>query len=140
MQPNDSACIFCKIVAAQIPSFKLYEDDDSISFLDINPANEGHALAVAKGHWPTLHDIPEPALTRVTAAAKKVAAAIQKVLSPSGINLVQSNGPGAAQSVPHFHIHILPRRAGDGLLLNWKPVPGDMAELKELHGRLLKAM
>src|SRR3569832_62961 len=86
MQPNDSACIFCKIVAAQIPSFKLYEDDDSISFLDINPANEGHALAVAKGHWPTLHDIPEPALTRVTAAAKKVAAAVQKVLSPSGIN------------------------------------------------------
>jgi histidine triad (HIT) family protein len=140
MHPTDSSCIFCKIVAGQIPSFKLHEDADSIAFLDINPANEGHALAVAKGHWPTVHDIPAEMLGKVTATAKKVAAAVQKVLKPDGINLLQANGPGAAQSVPHFHMHIMPRRFGDNLTINWTQVPGDMAKLKALHAKLLAAM
>jgi len=140
MPPTDSACVFCKIVAGQIPCFKLYEDEASIAFLDINPANEGHSLAIAIGHWPTVHDIPPEALGKVAATAKKVAAAVQKVLAPDGINLLQANGPGAAQSVPHFHLHIMPRKFGDNLTINWQQVPGDMAKLKELHARLLAAM
>ncbi len=140
MHPTDSACIFCKIVAGQIPCFKLHEDADTLAFLDINPANEGHALSIAKGHWPTVHDIPIDMLAKVAATAKQVAAAVHKVLAPAGVNLVQSNGPGAAQSVPHFHMHILPRRMDDNLLMNWKLVPGDMAKLKELHAKLLQAM
>lgn len=140
MHPTDDNCVFCKIVAGQIPCFKLYEDADTVAFLDINPANEGHALAIAKGHWPTVHDIPAEALGQVAATAQKVAAAVQKTLAPDGINLIQANGPGAAQSVPHFHMHIMPRKLGDNLAVNWGLVPGDMAKLKELHTRLLAAM
>lgn len=140
MHPTDSACVFCKIVAGQIPCFKLHEDADTLAFLDINPANEGHALSIAKGHWPTLHDIPVEALAKVAATAKKVAAAVQKLLAPDGINLLQANGPGAAQSVPHFHMHIMPRKLGDNLAINWKLTPGDMIKLKQLRARLLAAM
>jgi histidine triad (HIT) family protein len=140
MQPADSNCIFCKIVGGQIPCFKLHEDADTLAFLDINPVNQGHALAIAKGHWPTVHDIPVDMLGKVAATAKHVAAAVQKLLAPSGINLLQANGPGAAQSVPHFHIHIMPRRPDDNLTMNWKLVPGDMGQLKELHAKLLAAM
>ena len=140
MHPKDANCIFCKIVAGQIPCFKLHEDADTIAFMDINPANEGHALAVAKGHWPTIHDIPADAVGRVAAAAKRVAAAVQKTLTPAGINLLQANGPGAAQSVPHFHIHIMPRVAGDNLNINWQPKPGDMAQIKAVYERILKNM
>jgi len=140
VHPTDSNCVFCKIVAGQIPSFKLHEDADTLAFLDINPVNPGHALAIAKGHWPTVHDIPAEALAKVAATAKKVAAAVEKLLAPTGINLLQANGPGAAQSVPHFHMHIMPRRPDDNLTMNWKLVPGDMAKLKELHAKLLAAM
>ena len=104
------------------------------------PANEGHALAVAKGHWPTVHEIPADVLGAVARTAQRVAKAIHKTLSPDGINLIQANGPGAAQSVPHLHIHILPRWKADGLAINWHPKPGDMAKIKALHARILANM
>ncbi len=138
--PTDADCVFCKIVAGTIPCFKLHDDDKTIAFMDINPANEGHALAVAKGHWPTVHDIPAEVIGDVAVTAKRVAAAVQKTLAPDGINLLQANGPGAAQSVPHLHIHILPRWKDDGLLINWHPKPGDMAAIKAIYERILKNM
>jgi histidine triad (HIT) family protein len=134
------ASIFTRIIQGEIPCHKVGEDEHFLAFLDINPVNPGHALAIAKGHWPTVHDIPVEALGNVAATAKKVAAAVEKLLAPTGINLLQANGPGAAQSVPHFHMHIMPRRPDDNLTLNWKLVPGDMAKLKELHAKLLAAM
>jgi histidine triad (HIT) family protein len=134
--PTDANCIFCRIVAGTIPCFKLYEDEATIAFMDINPANEGHALSVAKGHWPTLHDIPAEVLGQVAVTAKRVATAVNKTLAPDGINLIQANGPGAAQSVPHLHIHILPRWKDDGLHINWHPKPGDMAAIRALYERI----
>lgn len=138
--PTDASCVFCKIVAGTIPCFRLHEDDGTIAFMDINPANEGHVLAVAKGHWPTVHDIPADILGRVAMTAQRVAQAVEAALKPAGINLLQANGPGAAQSVPHLHIHILPRRPDDGLAINWHPQPGDMARIKDAYQRILARM
>lgn len=133
-------CIFCKIVAGEIPCFKLYEDDTSLAFMDINPANPGHALAIVKEHWENLHEIPDEALAGVAQTAKRVARATQAVVAPDGINLVQANGPGAMQSVPHFHFHVLPRQTGDDLSLNWGHNPGDMDEVKALYEKISAAI
>jgi histidine triad (HIT) family protein len=122
---TDPDCIFCKIVVGQMPCFKLLEDDDTLAFMDIYPANDGHALVIAKEHCPTLFDISDEALAAVSRAVSKVARAVNQALSPDGLNLVQANGPGAQQSVAHFHIHVLPRKQGDDLKLNWGAKPGD---------------
>lgn len=138
--PTDGNCIFCKIVAGQIPCFKLLEDADTIAFMDINPVNPGHALAVAKGHWPTVDVIPPEVLAEVAQTAQKVAKAAFKVLKPHGVNLLQANGEGAGQSVPHLHIHIMPRVKGDDVNLNWEPRPGDMAAIKAVYEKLKAAL
>ncbi len=134
--PTDGTCIFCKIVAGQIPCFKLLEDANTIAFMDINPVNPGHALAVAKGHWPTVDVIPPDVLAEVARTAQKVAKAAFKVLNPYGVNLLQANGEGAGQSVSHLHIHIMPRVKGDDVNLNWEPKPGDMAAIKAIYEKL----
>ena len=138
--PTDGTCIFCKIVAGQIPCFKLLEDANTIAFMDINPVNPGHALAVAKGHWPTVDVIPPEVLAEVAQTAQKVAKAAFKVLKPHGVNLLQANGEGAGQSVPHLHIHIMPRVKGDDVNLNWEPKPGDMAAIKAVYEKLKAAL
>jgi len=138
--PTDANCIFCKIVAGQIPSFKLLEDEATIAFMDINPVNPGHSLSVAKGHWPTVDVIPPEVLGAVATTAQKIARAVMKELRPDGVNLVQANGPGAGQSVPHLHIHIMPRRKGDDVALNWSPKAGDMKEIEAVFKRLKSAL
>jgi histidine triad (HIT) family protein len=138
--PTDNSCIFCKIVAGQIPCFKLFEDAETIAFMDINPVNPGHALAVAKGHWPTVDVIPPDVLAAVAKTAQRIAKAVKTELKPVGINLLQANGAGAGQSVPHLHIHVMPRRSGDGLVLNWEPRPGDKAEIEAICKRLKAAL
>ena len=133
---TDPNCVFCKIVAGQIPSFKLLEDAATLAFMDINPANEGHCLVIAKPHHPTLYDMPPELLAAVSATAWKVAKAVNAALKPDGLNLVQSNGPGAAQSVPHFHVHVLPRTLGDELKVNWELKPGDRDRIAATAGRI----
>jgi histidine triad (HIT) family protein len=128
----DPSCVFCRIVAGTIPSHKLYEDARSFAFLDINPANRGHALVIPKAHAPNLVASDDADLAAVMATIRRVAAAIEKVVKPDGFNLLQANGPGAAQSVLHFHIHIVPRKLNDGLMMNWPLVPGDHKDLAAL--------
>jgi histidine triad (HIT) family protein len=132
----DPDCVFCKIVAGQIPSFKLYEDNETLAFLDINPVHDGHSLVISKSHYPDVFAIEPEAFAAVARSTIKVARAVNSAIAPDGLNLVQANGPGAAQSVPHFHIHILPRRHGDQLLVNWKLKPADMARLAEIAERI----
>jgi len=108
--------------------------------MDINPVNPGHALAVAKGHWPTVEVIPADVLAAVARSAQKIAKAAMRVLKPAGVNLVQANGPAAGQSVPHLHIHIMPRRSGDDVTLNWEPKPGDRAEIEAVYKKLKAAL
>jgi histidine triad (HIT) family protein len=121
----DAECIFCEIVAGQVPCFKLFEDDDTLAFMDNYPANDGHCLVLAKKHYPTLFEVSDEAFGAVSHCVLRVARAVNQVLSPEGLNLIQANGPGARQSVKHFHIHVLPRKLGDGLKLNWGVKPGD---------------
>ena len=138
--PTDATCVFCKIVRGGLPCFKLLEDESTIAFMDINPVNPGHALAVAKGHWPTIDTIPPEILAAVARTAQRVAEAVLRELKPHGVNLLQANGEGAGQSVPHLHVHIMPRRPGDGVLLNWQEKPGDMKEIEAVYKRLKAAL
>jgi histidine triad (HIT) family protein len=137
---TDPNCVFCKIVAGQLPSFKLLEDDLTIAFMDINPVNPGHALAVAKGHWPTVDVIPPDVLAAVARTAQRIAMASMAVLKPAGVNLVQANGAAAGQSVPHLHLHIMPRRPGDDVSLNWEPMAGDRVEIEAIYKKLKTAL
>jgi len=132
----DAECLFCKIIAGEIPCFKLFENDDTLAFMDINPANEGHALVIPKEHATDVYTVSDAAIAATVATAKKIAAAIDKTLNPDGLNLLQCNGPAAAQSVPHFHMHVLPRREGDELKLNWGLKPGDMDAIGALAERI----
>lgn len=133
---TDPNCIFCKIVAGTIPCFKLHEDAHTLAFLDINPANPGHCLVIPKNHAPNLVASDDTDLAHVMASVRRVAAAVEKTLQPYGMNLLQANGPGAAQSVFHFHMHVLPRAKDDTLMMNWHPQPGDKAALAALAERI----
>lgn len=136
----DENCVFCKIVAGAIPCFKLWEDDRTLAFMDVNPGNPGHALAIPKAHAENLYAIAAEDLAATAATAQRVAKAVDTALSPDGINLVQANGPGAGQSVFHFHFHILPRARDDGLRMNWGHTPGDMDAIKAVYEKVLAAI
>jgi histidine triad (HIT) family protein len=123
--PQQDGCIFCKIVRGDAPSFKLYEDDLCFAIMDINPFNHGHALVLSKGHYANLHEANDDSVAAVARTAKKIAAAVIDCVPNDGVNIVQANGPGAAQSVQHYHVHVLPRRLGDNAKLNWSLSPGD---------------
>ena len=122
----DADCIFCKIVAGEIPCFKVYEDEATLAFMDINPIGDGHVLVIPKAHFADVVEVSEDAIGATSAAARKVAQAVQAALEPPGLNLLQCNGEAAAQSVQHFHMHVIPRRIDDGLNMNWPIEPGDM--------------
>ena len=122
---TDSDCIFCKIVLGQNPCFRLLEDEDTLAIMDIFPASEGHCLVLTKEHYPTLFDITDEAFAAVSRSVSRVARAVNQALSPAGLNLVQAHGAGAHQTVNHFHVHVLPRKLGDQLLLNWGGGAGD---------------
>ena len=132
----DPDCIFCRIVAGEIPSFKLLEDDRVLSFMDINPANEGHCLVIPKAHSADLFGAADESLAAVATACRRVAAAVRRTLDPAGISLTQANGPAAGQSVFHLHFHVIPRRVDDDLLFNWELQPGDMDAIGELAERI----
>jgi histidine triad (HIT) family protein len=136
----DSNCIFCRIIRGEVPSVRVYEDDRTLAFMDINPANPGHALVIPKVHAATLFELDEPWLTATALTMQRVARAVQTAFAPFGLNIVQANGPGAAQSVPHFHWHVLPRAEDDGLLLNWGLRPGDRDAIAEAAERLRAAL
>jgi histidine triad (HIT) family protein len=129
---RDPDCVFCKIVAGEIPSFKLYEDGETLAFMDINPVHDGHCLVIPKEHYPTVFEVAPDAFAAAARTAIKVANAVNTAIKPDGLNLIQSNGPGAAQSVQHFHLHVLPRRMRDGLAINWGLKPGDLARIAEI--------
>ncbi|RKY05489.1 HIT family protein [Candidatus Poribacteria bacterium] len=133
-------CIFCKIVAGEIPSNKVYEDDEVVAFMDINPANPGHTLVVPKKHFRNLLDIDEGTAAKVMEAAVKVAKAIKKALNPDGLNLFHASEKAAFQTVFHFHIHVIPRWEGDDLVEPWKPKKGDPERIAETAAKIREAM
>ncbi len=108
-------CIFCKIVEGELPSFKLYEDENVVSFLTIAPINEGHALVVSKKHYEDFFDTPKEILEQIINVGQKISIAIKQTIECSGINIVQNNGKSAGQEIMHYHMHIIPRNEDDGL-------------------------
>lgn len=136
----DTDCIFCRIVEGDLPCFRVYEDDDVIGLMDINPVNEGHALVIPKAHHPDLGAIPPALAGKVAAAAVRVGRAVTEVVRPDGMNLMQANGPAAGQSVFHFHIHVFPRVEGDNARFNWEYRPGDMERIGGLAERIAAAV
>lgn len=132
---TDSDCIFCKIIARQIPSFVLYEDDSVLAFLDIAPFEKGHALVVPKQHAVHLTDLPDPALAPLMPAVKRVADLLLRRLPCDGFNILQSNGRCATQVVPHVHFHVIPR--WNGRAMKWISGSYDSPdEIAAFHRRL----
>jgi histidine triad (HIT) family protein len=114
--PNDPHCIFCAIVAGRQRAEKVYEDDRVLAFLDINPVNTGHTLVIPKAHVQDIYGLGDDDAAAVMQVAARVARALKAALQPGGINLLQSNERAAGQAVFHFHIHVIPRWHGDGLI------------------------
>ena len=129
-------CVFCRIRDGQIPSTRLYEDERTLAFMDINPLTDGHCLVVTRAHAPTLFDVDLADLTAAIATAKRVAEALRRALAPDGLNLLQANGEAAFQSVPHFHLHLIPRASGDGKGFDWPLVPGDRARIQAVADKV----
>jgi histidine triad (HIT) family protein len=130
-------CIFCKIVAGEIPAVKVLDEDKVLAFMDINPASRGHMLVVPKNHAENIFEISEADLSAVLGAVKRCAGAVKEALGVEGITVLQLNGKASDQIVPHLHIHVMPRWEGDGLMVShWEMKEGDMGELKEIACRV----
>lgn len=115
---EDPNCIFCKIVKGEIPCYKVYEDDRVIVFLDLYPATDGHTLVVPKAHFANLFEAEEDSLAAAALASQRVARALQAALGPDGLTTMQLNGTAAGQTVFHYHVHLIPRAAGEALKLH----------------------
>ena len=133
-------CVFCRIRDGQIPSTRVYEDERTIAFMDINPLNEGHALVIPRTHAATLFEADEADLRAAIATAKRVAVAIRAAVQPDGLNLLQANGAAAFQSVPHLHFHLVPRFTGDGKGFDWPMVAGDRGRIQATAEKIRRAL
>ena len=131
-----SDCIFCKIVSGELPSFTIYEDDGFKVILDRFPSGEGHTLIIPKDHAANIFEIEPSKAGEALALAVKIAGIIKESLGVSDMNIVQNNGPLAGQTVDHFHIHIIPRRKGDGIKVAWPPRVPSEAELEEIRKKI----
>jgi histidine triad (HIT) family protein len=125
----DPDCLFCKIAAGEIPATRVREDERTIAFMDINPATRGHLLVIPREHATDLLEVGADELTACLLAAQELAARVKERLGADGVNLLNSCGRDAWQTVFHFHIHVIPRYAGDPLRLPWVPQPGDRDEI-----------
>src|SRR5271156_5137115 len=135
----DPECIFCKIVAGDLPALIVDEDERTLTFMDIAPATRGHALVVPRAHSSDLLSVDGADLSAVALASQRLAKRAKERLGADGVNLLNSCGRAAWQTVFHFHVHVIPRYDGDPLRLPWVPSEGDQAEIEaaaqELSGR-----
>jgi histidine triad (HIT) family protein len=125
----DPLCIFCKIIAGELPAKIVGQDERTISFMDIAPATRGHALVVPRTHTPDLLSVGAEDLRAVAVASQQLASRALERLGADGVNLINSCGTVAWQTVFHFHVHVIPRYKGDPLRLPWTPAPGDPDEI-----------
>ena len=133
-------CLFCRLVAGEIPSARVYEDALTIAFMDIGQVNPGHVLVATRRHAATLLDITPQEAAAVMQTAQRVASAIREVFDPPGITLLQANGREGDQTVFHFHMHVVPRHAQDGIGLTWPRKNPDATVLQDYADRLAAAI
>lgn len=138
---TDPDCLFCKIVAGEIPCTKVYEDDKTLVFADINPMTDGHTLVIPKAHAENLLDMDPADLDAVHRTCQKVARAIVKGLGVGGVAVVQLTGREANQLVMHYHVHLVPRKAGDGVkAMEWDARPGDREKIAAAAAKIAAAV
>ncbi|HEX3692796.1 MAG TPA: HIT family protein [Solirubrobacteraceae bacterium] len=134
---SDPDCIFCKILSGELPATVVDEDENTIAFMDINPATRGHALVIPRRHTSDLLEIDPQQLQAVSVAAQRLARRAKERLNADGVNVINSCGAAAWQTVFHFHLHVIPRYEGDPMRLPWVPAPGDPEQIAQA-GELLR--
>ena len=129
---GEKGCPFCKMVRHEIPAVRVYEDDDILAIMDLYPATPGHTLVLPKQHVENIYSMSADLGVRIMATTIAISKSIEQQLSPSGLNLIQSNGLAAGQTIPHFHLHIVPRYKGDPVVLRFGHgnVPAKIDELE----------
>ena len=133
-------CVFCAVRDGRLPATVVAEDERAFAILDINPINDGHTLIIPRTHAETLFDIAEEDVVATIRLARRVAAGIHRGLQPDGLNLLQNSGAAAFQSVPHFHVHLIPRWEDDGKGFTWDLVPGSPARMRATADRIRAAI
>ena len=131
-------CVFCRIVARQIPALVVHEDDHTLAFMDIGQVNPGHVLVAAKQHAEHIYALNDEVAAAVFLAAVRVSRAIRDAFAPEGLSVYQANGRAAGQTVFHFHLHLVPRHAGDGMALTW-PVKNPPREALAQYAATIRA-
>lgn len=132
-------CIFCKIAAGEIPSRKIYEDNDLIAIMDLNPTSKGHSLIIPKEHYTNIYDIDEEIAAKVMKTAKKLATKMTVALNCDGFNLLQNNGETAGQTMFHFHMHLIPRyKDADNNMLKFTSVSFSDEEMDAIRNQIIK--
>ena len=137
---RDPNCIFCKIVAGDIPSLKVLETDAALAFLDIGPLAEGHVLLIPRDHHLTLLEMPDDAVAELARLLPRLARAVQAATGADARNILQNNGRASGQEVPHVNIHIIPRRPADGLGYRWNAGTYPQGRAEALQARLGEAL
>jgi histidine triad (HIT) family protein len=135
--PSD--CLFCGIVAGDVPAQIIDSDEHTVAFMDINPATRGHALVVPRAHSADLFEVSDEDLQRTALAARRLARKMRAGLEPDGFNVLNSCGPVAWQTIFHFHLHVVPRYEDDPLKLPWTPRAGEAEEIAALADRIRAA-
>lgn len=131
-------CVFCKIVAKQIPATVVHEDEHTLAFMDIGQVNPGHVLVAVKQHAENIFALDDARAAAAFRAAARVARAIREAFAPQGLSVYQANGAAAGQTVFHFHIHLVPRHEGDGMALTW-PVKNPPREMLAEYAEKIRA-
>lgn len=129
-------CIFCRLIAGEIPAAKVYEDELTLAFMDIGQVNPGHVLVAVKRHAATLLDLTPEEAGAAMQTAQRIAQALKASFDPPGITLLQANGKEGDQTVFHFHLHVVPRHGNDGIALSWPRKNPPREVLEEYAGRL----
>lgn len=134
---KDPNCIFCKIANGEIPSRTLYEDEKFRVIMDLGPATRGHSLILPKEHYANLYEIPEDLAADAAKLAKKLAIRMTEKLGADGFNIIQNNNEAAGQTVPHYHVHLIPRYQNDGQHILWNPGELPAEEMDEILNTIL---
>ena len=131
-----SDCVFCKIVAGQIPSTRVHEDEHTLAFMDLGQVNPGHVLVAVKKHAANVFELDDVQAAAVARASTRVACAIRDAFAPAGLSVYQANGKAAGQTVFHYHVHLLPRHEADGMELTWPVKNPPRESLEEYAGKI----
>jgi histidine triad (HIT) family protein len=135
-----SNCVFCRIVAREIPATVVHEDEHTLAFMDLGQVNPGHVLVAVRAHAENLYGLNDAQAGAVLRAAARVARAIRDAFGPEGLSVYQANGKAAGQTVFHYHVHLVPRYEGDGMALTWPVQNPPREKLEEAAAKIRASM